>query len=54
MIEERDLTGARLAEVVATLLDDRPRLTAMRQAMRALARPDAAARIVARLRALAA
>jgi UDP-N-acetylglucosamine--N-acetylmuramyl-(pentapeptide) pyrophosphoryl-undecaprenol N-acetylglucosamine transferase len=54
MIEERDLTGARLAEVVATLLDDRPRLTAMRQAMRALARPDAAARIVARLRELAA
>jgi UDP-N-acetylglucosamine--N-acetylmuramyl-(pentapeptide) pyrophosphoryl-undecaprenol N-acetylglucosamine transferase len=54
MVEERDLTGAKLADVAATLLADRPRRQAMGQAMRVFARPDAAARIVDRLLALAA
>jgi UDP-N-acetylglucosamine--N-acetylmuramyl-(pentapeptide) pyrophosphoryl-undecaprenol N-acetylglucosamine transferase len=52
-IDETELSGSRLAEVVDELLADRARLTAMSQAMRRLARPDAAGRIVDRLLELA-
>jgi UDP-N-acetylglucosamine--N-acetylmuramyl-(pentapeptide) pyrophosphoryl-undecaprenol N-acetylglucosamine transferase len=52
VIDERDLTGERLASTVAALLADRGRLERMGQAMRGLARPDAAARIVDRLEGL--
>jgi UDP-N-acetylglucosamine--N-acetylmuramyl-(pentapeptide) pyrophosphoryl-undecaprenol N-acetylglucosamine transferase len=45
MIEEKDLTGERLAAVLDELLADPARLTAMEQAARSLARPDAAARV---------
>jgi UDP-N-acetylglucosamine:LPS N-acetylglucosamine transferase len=48
------LSGARLADVVASLAADRARLAAMSVAMRRLARPDAAARIVDRLLEIAA
>jgi UDP-N-acetylglucosamine--N-acetylmuramyl-(pentapeptide) pyrophosphoryl-undecaprenol N-acetylglucosamine transferase len=45
MIEEKDLTPERLAAVVTELLGDTARLTAMEEAARKLARPDAAARV---------
>ena len=45
VIEERELTGERLADAIVKLSTDRERLGAMSQAIRAFARPDAAARI---------
>jgi UDP-N-acetylglucosamine--N-acetylmuramyl-(pentapeptide) pyrophosphoryl-undecaprenol N-acetylglucosamine transferase len=45
MIEEKDLTPERLASVLTELLGDAARLTAMEEAARKLARPDAAARV---------
>jgi UDP-N-acetylglucosamine--N-acetylmuramyl-(pentapeptide) pyrophosphoryl-undecaprenol N-acetylglucosamine transferase len=45
MIEEKDLTPERLAGTVTELLADTTRLTAMEDAARKLARPDAAARV---------
>jgi UDP-N-acetylglucosamine--N-acetylmuramyl-(pentapeptide) pyrophosphoryl-undecaprenol N-acetylglucosamine transferase len=45
MIEEKDLTPERLAAVVTELLADPAKLTAMEEAARSLARPDAAARV---------
>ena len=45
MIEEKDLTPERLAAVVTELLSDPAKLTAMEEAARTLARPDAAARV---------
>jgi UDP-N-acetylglucosamine--N-acetylmuramyl-(pentapeptide) pyrophosphoryl-undecaprenol N-acetylglucosamine transferase len=45
MIEEKDLTPERLAATVTELLADTARLTAMEEAARKLARPDAAARV---------
>jgi UDP-N-acetylglucosamine--N-acetylmuramyl-(pentapeptide) pyrophosphoryl-undecaprenol N-acetylglucosamine transferase len=45
MIEEKDFTPERLAEVVTELLGDTAKLTAMEEAARRLARPDAAARV---------
>jgi UDP-N-acetylglucosamine--N-acetylmuramyl-(pentapeptide) pyrophosphoryl-undecaprenol N-acetylglucosamine transferase len=53
MLEERRLTGESLAELIGRLLNDPARLQAMGRAMRGLARPDAAARIVDRLLELA-
>ena len=54
VIDERELTTARLVETVTGLVErSRPRLAAMGAAMRRFARPDAAARIVDRLLALA-
>lgn len=48
LVPQAGLTAARLAELLQTLLADRPRLLAMAEAARRLARPDAA-RQVARL-----
>ncbi len=45
MVEEKELSGARLAEAVASILGDPAGLQAMEDASRALARPDAAARV---------
>jgi UDP-N-acetylglucosamine--N-acetylmuramyl-(pentapeptide) pyrophosphoryl-undecaprenol N-acetylglucosamine transferase len=45
MIEEKDLTPERLAAVLTEVLGDAARLTAMEEAARKLARPDAAARV---------
>jgi UDP-N-acetylglucosamine--N-acetylmuramyl-(pentapeptide) pyrophosphoryl-undecaprenol N-acetylglucosamine transferase len=45
MIEEKDLTPERLATVLTEVLGDAARLTAMEEAARKLARPDAAARV---------
>lgn len=45
--------ASRLADVISELLNDGPRLDTMASAMKAFARPDAAARIVDRLEALA-
>ena len=45
MIEEKDLTGERLAGTIASILGDAGRLQAMEDASRAVARPDAAARV---------
>ena len=45
MIEEKDLTPERLASVLTELLSDSAKLTAMEEAARKLARPDAAARV---------
>jgi len=45
MVEEKDLTGDRLAETVSAILGDPARLQAMEDAARAVARPDAAARV---------
>ena len=45
MIEEKDLTGERLAATIASILGDAGRLQAMEDASRAVARPDAAARV---------
>jgi UDP-N-acetylglucosamine--N-acetylmuramyl-(pentapeptide) pyrophosphoryl-undecaprenol N-acetylglucosamine transferase len=53
LVDERDLTAARLAAVTADLLDDAPRRSQMGDAMRRFARPDAAACIVDRLIELA-
>ena len=49
VIEERDLTGARLAELLLALVDDPGRRAGMRVAIGKLARPDAAARIADRV-----
>ncbi|HEX6975881.1 MAG TPA: undecaprenyldiphospho-muramoylpentapeptide beta-N-acetylglucosaminyltransferase [Vicinamibacterales bacterium] len=48
VIEQKDLTGDRLAERIGALLGDRARLAAMAAAARTLARPNAAAEIVDR------
>jgi UDP-N-acetylglucosamine--N-acetylmuramyl-(pentapeptide) pyrophosphoryl-undecaprenol N-acetylglucosamine transferase len=53
ILEESALSADRLAGVTADLMADEPRLARMAQAMRQFARPDAAARIVDRLLALA-
>lgn len=53
MLEERALSGERLADVMSRLLDDTDRRTGMAAAMRTLARPAAAGDIVARVRELA-
>jgi UDP-N-acetylglucosamine--N-acetylmuramyl-(pentapeptide) pyrophosphoryl-undecaprenol N-acetylglucosamine transferase len=45
VMEERELTGARLGDLLLALADDPARLAAMRAAIGTLARPDAAARI---------
>jgi UDP-N-acetylglucosamine--N-acetylmuramyl-(pentapeptide) pyrophosphoryl-undecaprenol N-acetylglucosamine transferase len=54
VVDERELTGDRLADVVMGLVADRAGLARMGQAMAAFAKPDAAARIVDRVLALAA
>jgi UDP-N-acetylglucosamine--N-acetylmuramyl-(pentapeptide) pyrophosphoryl-undecaprenol N-acetylglucosamine transferase len=46
VIRQRDLTGAKLANEIATLVEDGARLERMRSAMRSLGRPDAAGAIV--------
>lgn len=53
VIDERDLTGPRLAGTVADLLDDRRVLDRMAEAVQVFATPDAAARIVDRALELA-
>jgi UDP-N-acetylglucosamine--N-acetylmuramyl-(pentapeptide) pyrophosphoryl-undecaprenol N-acetylglucosamine transferase len=53
VVEERELTGDRLAAEVEALVGDRPRLAAMGRAARTLARPDAASRIADRVYELA-
>ena len=53
LIDQRDLTGERLAASILSLARDPDRRGRMAQAVRAFARPDAAARIVDRLLALA-
>lgn len=53
VVEERELGGGRLADVVSGLLADPARLERMAQAMGRFARPDAAARIVERVFELA-
>jgi UDP-N-acetylglucosamine--N-acetylmuramyl-(pentapeptide) pyrophosphoryl-undecaprenol N-acetylglucosamine transferase len=53
VIPDSELTGARLAQEVGSLLADRARLQAMANASAALARPDAAAVIARELRELA-
>jgi UDP-N-acetylglucosamine--N-acetylmuramyl-(pentapeptide) pyrophosphoryl-undecaprenol N-acetylglucosamine transferase len=53
MVDQAELSGERLAGLVGDLLGDPGRLDAMSQAMRELARPDAAARIVDRVLELA-
>jgi len=45
MVEEKDLSGARLAAAIGEILADPTLLTAMEDASRAIARPDAAARV---------
>lgn len=45
MIEEKDLTGERLAGEIGALVDDPSRIAAMEEAARRLGRPDAAARV---------
>jgi UDP-N-acetylglucosamine--N-acetylmuramyl-(pentapeptide) pyrophosphoryl-undecaprenol N-acetylglucosamine transferase len=54
VIKDSDLTSETLREQVQALLGDRERLAAMAEKMRALARPDAAARIAALVRRIAA
>jgi UDP-N-acetylglucosamine--N-acetylmuramyl-(pentapeptide) pyrophosphoryl-undecaprenol N-acetylglucosamine transferase len=51
IVADADLTPARLASEVGTLLGDRARLAAMARASGALARPDAAAVIASEIRA---
>jgi UDP-N-acetylglucosamine--N-acetylmuramyl-(pentapeptide) pyrophosphoryl-undecaprenol N-acetylglucosamine transferase len=46
VIEQHDLTGAALADALASLLGDPSRLATMSRAMRTLAKPDAASRVV--------
>ncbi|HYN09521.1 MAG TPA: undecaprenyldiphospho-muramoylpentapeptide beta-N-acetylglucosaminyltransferase [Vicinamibacterales bacterium] len=53
VIDETELSGSKLAGVAEGLLQDPERRAGMSQAMRKLARPDAAARIVDRLLELA-
>jgi UDP-N-acetylglucosamine--N-acetylmuramyl-(pentapeptide) pyrophosphoryl-undecaprenol N-acetylglucosamine transferase len=53
VIEERDLTGERLAAVVTTLAGDAERRRRMAAAARSLGRPDAAARVADRVAQLA-
>jgi UDP-N-acetylglucosamine--N-acetylmuramyl-(pentapeptide) pyrophosphoryl-undecaprenol N-acetylglucosamine transferase len=53
MLEERALSGDRLADVMGRLLDDANRRAAMAEAMRKMARPAAARDIVTRVRELA-
>jgi UDP-N-acetylglucosamine--N-acetylmuramyl-(pentapeptide) pyrophosphoryl-undecaprenol N-acetylglucosamine transferase len=53
LIDERDLSGQRLAETIASLVADAGRRRAMGAAMRAFARRDAAARIADRILELA-
>jgi len=45
LLPQPALTAQRLAELLATLVGDRPRLLGMAQAARRLARPDAAQRV---------
>jgi UDP-N-acetylglucosamine--N-acetylmuramyl-(pentapeptide) pyrophosphoryl-undecaprenol N-acetylglucosamine transferase len=45
MVEEKDLTGERLAAVIGDLLSEPSRIVAMEDAARRLGRPDAAARV---------
>ncbi len=52
VIEERDLSGSRLAETIAKLVADREKRQQMSVAARALAWPDAAARIADRVEQL--
>ncbi len=54
IVEQRDLSGAVLAERITALLDNRGRLEAMAAAARGLARPDAAQVIAERALALVA
>jgi UDP-N-acetylglucosamine--N-acetylmuramyl-(pentapeptide) pyrophosphoryl-undecaprenol N-acetylglucosamine transferase len=54
MVEESELGGSRLANVIAELVADGPRLAAMADAMGRFAKPDAAARIASRVWELAA
>ncbi len=53
VIDQRDLTGARLADAILALVHDAARRRRMAEAARQLARPDAARVIVARALALA-
>jgi UDP-N-acetylglucosamine--N-acetylmuramyl-(pentapeptide) pyrophosphoryl-undecaprenol N-acetylglucosamine transferase len=53
VIEERELTGERLADAIVQLSADSERLAAMARAIRTFARPDAAARIADRVWELA-
>jgi len=53
VIEQRVLTGERIAAEIAALVKDRARVREMGRAARALARPDAAARIADKVVALA-
>jgi UDP-N-acetylglucosamine--N-acetylmuramyl-(pentapeptide) pyrophosphoryl-undecaprenol N-acetylglucosamine transferase len=53
VVDQTELSGPRLADVVNRLLSDRRRLGEMGRAMRGLARPDAATRIVDRIVELA-
>jgi UDP-N-acetylglucosamine--N-acetylmuramyl-(pentapeptide) pyrophosphoryl-undecaprenol N-acetylglucosamine transferase len=53
MIEQRELTGERLADAIHALAGDAPRRRAMSEAAKRLARPDAAAVIVDKVVALA-
>ncbi|MDQ7843205.1 MAG: undecaprenyldiphospho-muramoylpentapeptide beta-N-acetylglucosaminyltransferase [Armatimonadota bacterium] len=50
VIADRDLTGARLAEVIDALREDAPRARAMAEASRRLGRPGAAAAVAALVR----
>ncbi|HVL67148.1 MAG TPA: undecaprenyldiphospho-muramoylpentapeptide beta-N-acetylglucosaminyltransferase [Vicinamibacterales bacterium] len=52
VVEQKDLTGARLADLIVRLTADRARLVAMAAAARRLAKPDAARVIVDRALAL--
>ena len=52
VIEERDLSGERLAGTIAQLVADPARRRQMSEAARQLARPDAAARIADRVEQL--
>jgi len=45
MIEEKDLTGERLADEIGALVDEPSRIARMEEAARRLGRPDAAARV---------
>jgi UDP-N-acetylglucosamine--N-acetylmuramyl-(pentapeptide) pyrophosphoryl-undecaprenol N-acetylglucosamine transferase len=53
VIEERELTGERLAQAIASLARDAARREQMAEAIGQFARPDAAARIADRVWALA-
>jgi UDP-N-acetylglucosamine--N-acetylmuramyl-(pentapeptide) pyrophosphoryl-undecaprenol N-acetylglucosamine transferase len=52
VMEERDLSGTRLAENIASLVADPARRRQMSEAARQMARPDAAARIADRVEQL--